>query len=101
MNTEQIKYFLEVADCLHFTAAAARLYVSQPTLSRQIKALEAELGPVELISNTYKANTASRAAHAAAGFEQVLDWWEEEGIRDRRQVTLIYTTPRGETTKGA
>ena len=43
MTFTQIKYFIEVARCLNFTEAAAHLYVTQPTLSRQITAIEAEL----------------------------------------------------------
>ncbi len=43
MNDNQIKCFLEAATCLNFTTAAKRLYITQPTLSRQIQNLEAEL----------------------------------------------------------
>ena len=44
MTHEQIKYFLEVAQCRNFTYAANRLYISLPSLSKSIKALEKELG---------------------------------------------------------
>lgn len=43
MNTMQIKCFLALADTLNYTRAAARLYMSQPGLSRQIVSLEQEL----------------------------------------------------------
>ena len=44
MTSLQIQYFLKVADCLSFSKAAAELYVSQPSVSRQVKLLEKELG---------------------------------------------------------
>jgi len=44
MNNIQIEYFLVVAQNLSFTKAAAELYISQPAISRQITALEKELG---------------------------------------------------------
>lgn len=43
MNFSQIRCFLAAADCLSFTRAADRLYLSQPVLSRQIAAMEEEL----------------------------------------------------------
>ena len=44
MNFSQIKCFLAASSCLSFTKAADRLYLSQPVLSRQIAAMEDELG---------------------------------------------------------
>lgn len=44
MDLKQIRYFVAVADAGSFSAGARRAFVTQPTLSAAIAALEAELG---------------------------------------------------------
>ena len=44
MNFTRIEYFLAAAEYLNFTKAANVLYISQPSLSKQIALLEDELG---------------------------------------------------------
>ncbi|MFF9900102.1 LysR family transcriptional regulator [Streptomyces longispororuber] len=49
MQFQQLLYFVAVAETRHFTRAAERVHVSQPSLSQQVRALEKELG-AELFS---------------------------------------------------
>ncbi|MEQ3664725.1 MULTISPECIES: LysR family transcriptional regulator [unclassified Olleya] len=44
MTTQQIKYFLVLAEELHFWNTAEKVFISQSSLTRQIQALEDELG---------------------------------------------------------
>lgn len=49
MNLQELKYLVALAETRHFGRAAARCFVSQPTLSSQIRKLEEELGDLPAI----------------------------------------------------
>lgn len=63
MQLQQLRYFVAVAETRHFTHAAERTGVSQPSLSKQIHALETDLG-AELFTRTRGAVALTPAGEA-------------------------------------
>ncbi|MFG3246902.1 LysR family transcriptional regulator [Streptomyces sp. NPDC048187] len=94
VHVRELRYFATVAEELHFTRAAERLYVSQPALSKQIRALERQLG-AELFRRDPQGVTLTEAGAALLPHaRQVLADWSEgaaavEAAREARRGTLV------------
>ncbi len=78
MNLRDLKYLLALADHKHFGKAALASFVSQPTLSTQIKKLEDELGvslveraPRKVMLTPAGRDAAERARRIVAEIEQM------------------------------
>jgi DNA-binding transcriptional LysR family regulator len=60
MEIRQLRYFIAVAEELHFTRASYKLRISPPSLTEQIQGLEAELG-ISLLSRTKRSVSLTNA----------------------------------------
>ena len=90
MELRHLRYFLAVAEELHFARAAEKLHIEQSPLSRAIKELEEELGVV-LLARTTRSTRLTRAGklfivHVRRVFSAL------EQARDSVKACLLYTS---------
>ena len=97
LDLRLVRYFVAVADHLNFGRAAAALFVPQPSLSRQIRSLEQELG-ARLFDRTSQGTQLSAAGEVFLPLaRELLRAADEAAARARAvalpcQITIGYTT---------
>lgn len=73
MEIRVLRYFMEAAREENMTRAAAHLHVTQPTLSRQLKGLEEELGQKLFIRSNYSIHLTEEGKILYKRAEDILD----------------------------
>ncbi|RUL79964.1 LysR family transcriptional regulator [Dyella choica] len=102
MNDEielrHLRYFLAVAENLHFTRAAEQLHIAQPALSQQIRRLESLLGHALLIRTTRGVKLtaagellAERARAAIARVDDDLAQVRRVGLGEKGALSIGFT----------
>ncbi len=93
LDLRLVRYFVAVADELHFGRAAARLFISQPALSKQIRKLENDIGAQLLVRDSRHVELTPRgvrflrqARHLLATAEQML----QEPVSGRVRIAHIF-----------
>lgn len=93
MNIElrHLRYFVAVAEELHFGRAAARLNISQPPLSQQIQILEQQVGARLLARTNRSVSLTAAGKQFLADSRQILSMVEDAAARAER----LYLGRRG------
>jgi len=99
MDYRQLRYFIAVAEELSFSSAARRLNISQPPLSIQIKAIEAEVGTALFARNRRKVELTSagevlleNARRAVRQLEHATEAVRRAGRGEAGTIRLAFTS---------
>ena len=84
MELRHLRYFVVVAEELHFRRAAERLHMSQPPLSQQIRALEEEVGATLLLRNQRRVELTAAGVVFLERARQILAAVEDAARQARR-----------------
>ncbi|HEX6392629.1 MAG TPA: LysR family transcriptional regulator [Acidimicrobiales bacterium] len=93
LDLRLVRYFVAVADELHFGRAAARLHLAQPALSRQIRKLEDQLGYRLLERDSRHVTLTGRGEKFLADARELLrvaDRMRQPGEANRVRVAHIF-----------
>ncbi|HSJ68634.1 MAG TPA: LysR family transcriptional regulator, partial [Anditalea sp.] len=92
MDLRQLRYFLTLADELHFGRAAEKLFIVQPALSKQIQGLEKELNVLLFKRNKRKVELTNAGKYFRDEVNQIVEKLE----RVKNQTRLIQEGDKGE-----
>jgi DNA-binding transcriptional LysR family regulator len=84
IDLRRLRYFVAVAEALHFGKAAAKLHISQPPLSRQIQQLEQDIGALLLRRSKRHVELTAAGEHLLVDARRLLGDAEQMGERTRR-----------------
>lgn len=72
MELRQLRYFVQIAKTLNFSEAAKSLFITQSTLSQQIKQLEEELGEPLLVRSSHSVSLTEAGEAILKNAEQAI-----------------------------